>query len=319
MSAGERGAGFPPSPPARQGIARRASDRRAGGRIIPAMTEIARPRRYRRRAHTLSSLRQLAREAAEAGEPLAAIAARLDIPPTTLSDWALADGLRKKDLKARAAAAAAAETAADRVRREAEEMVRKAGLDAGTSPVKREVDLARARVGALLDAGHIPEAEADMRKARRLLSLMNFAAPVSLGLSDAQAAAHEARGLAFEGRLMLKVCEAWDEGLEPVERPDLRFQGMYMFRCRMVWDVVRALFAPGPAYEECLMEDIYLRAEDGWFNGFCEKIREAVRWLRDMGNDALADSLEEKLADEATAQAAWAEHDADKGYKRAAV
>jgi hypothetical protein len=283
------------------------------------MTEIARPRRYRRRAHTLSSLRQLAREAAEAGEPLAAIAARLDIPPTTLSDWALADGLRKKDLKARAAAAAAAETAADRVRREAEEMVRKAGLDAGTSPVKREVDLARARVGALLDAGHIPEAEADMRKARRLLSLMNFAAPVSLGLSDAQAAAHEARGLAFEGRLMLKVCEAWDEGLEPVERPDLRFQGMYMFRCRMVWDVVRALFAPGPAYEECLMEDIYLRAEDGWFNGFCEKIREAVRWLRDMGNDALADSLEEKLADEATAQAAWAEHDADKGYKRAAV
>jgi hypothetical protein len=156
------------------------------------MTEIARPRRYRRRARTLSSLRQLAR----------------------------------------ATAAAAAETAAYRLRREAEEMVREAGLDAGASPV---------------------------------------------------------------------------------ERPDLRFQGMYMFRCRMVWDVVRALFAPGPAYEECLMEDIYLRAEDGWSNGFREKIREAVRRLRDMGNDALADSLEEKLADEATAQAAWAEHDAEKG------
>jgi len=227
MSSGERGAGFSPSPPARRGIARRVSDRRAGGRIIPAMTEIARPRRYRRRARALSSLRQLAREAAEAGEPLAAIAARLDILPTTLSDWALADGFPKKDLKARAAAAA------DRVRREAEEIVREAGLDAGASPVKR---------------------------------------------------------------------------------PDLRFQGMYMFRCRMVWDVVRALFAPGPAYEECLMEDIYLRAEDGWFNGFREKIREAVRRLRDMGNDALADSLEEKLADEATAQAAWAEHDAEKGY-----
>ena len=57
-------------------------------------------------------------------------------------------------------------------------MVREAGLDTGASPVKREVDRARARVGALLDAGHIPEAEADMRKARRLLSLMNFAAPV---------------------------------------------------------------------------------------------------------------------------------------------
>lgn len=282
------------------------------------MTETARPRRYRRTARTLSALRQLAREAAEAGEPLAAIAARLNIPPTTLSDWALADGFRKTDLKARAAAAAAAETEADRVRREAEDMVREAGLDTSASPVKREVDMARARVGALLDAGHIPEAEADMRKARRLLSLMNFAAPVSLGLSDAQAAAHEARGLAFEGRLMLKVCEAWHEGLEPVERPDLRFQGMYMFRCRMVWDVMRALFAPGPAYEECLMEDIYLRAEDGWFNGFREKIREAVGRLRDMGNDALADSLEEKLADEAKAQAAYAAYDAEKGYRRAA-
>ena len=113
------------------GTERRFSDRRAGGLILPAMTEIARPRRYRRRARTLSALRQLAR----------------------------------------AAAAAAAETAADRVRREAEDMVREAGLDAGASPVKREVDLARARVGALLDAGHIPEAEADMRRARRLLSL----------------------------------------------------------------------------------------------------------------------------------------------------
>ncbi|MBU2607339.1 MAG: hypothetical protein KKC43_15795 [Alphaproteobacteria bacterium] len=34
-------------------------------------------------------------------------------------------------------------------------------------------------------------------------------------------------------------------------------------------------------------------------NGFREKIREAVRRLRDMGHDALADSLEEELADEA--------------------
>jgi hypothetical protein len=142
------------------------------------MTEIARPRRYRRRAPTLSALRQLAREAAEAGEPLAAIAARLNIPPTTLSDWALADGFRKKDLKARAAAAAAAETEANRVRREAEERLRSLGADADQSATECEVDLARARVGALLDAGLIPEAEADMRGARRLLSLMNFAAPV---------------------------------------------------------------------------------------------------------------------------------------------
>ena len=284
------------------------------------MTEIARPRRYRRTAPTLSALRQLAREAAEAGEPLAAIAARLGIPPTTLSDWALADGFRKKDLKARADAAAAAETAADRVRREADEMVREAGLDADGSPVKREVDRARARVGALLDAGHIAEAEADMRKARRLLSLMNFAAPVASGLSEAQRAAHEARGHVFEWRLMRKVCEAWHDGLEdaePVADGDMRFHGMYMHRCRMVWDVNRALFGPDPFYEEHLMEDIYLRAEEGWFNGFREKMRQAVRRLRDMGNDALADKLEENLADEARAQAAYADYDAEKGYRRA--
>ncbi|MEH6411330.1 MAG: hypothetical protein V7741_12450, partial [Hyphomonas sp.] len=83
------------------------------------MTEPDRPRRFRRRAVTLGSQRQLAREAAEAGEPLAAIAARLNIPRTTLSGWAKADGFRACDLKARAEAAAAAETEADRVRRAA--------------------------------------------------------------------------------------------------------------------------------------------------------------------------------------------------------
>ncbi|WP_035615591.1 hypothetical protein [Hyphomonas johnsonii] len=285
------------------------------------MTQPDRPRRYRRPAATLTALRRLAREAAEAGEPLAAIAARLKIPRTTLSGWAREDGFRASDLQAKAAAAAAAETEVDRVRREAEEMVREAGLDADASPVKREVDRARARVSALLDAGHIPEAEADMRKARRLLSLMNFAAPVASGLSEAQRAAHEARGHAFEWRLMRKVCEAWHDGLEdvvPVADGDMRFHGMYMHRCHMVWDINRALFGPDPFYEEHLMEDIYLRAEEGWFNGFRGKIREAVRRLRDIGNDALADSLEENLADEAKAQAAWAEHDAEKGYARPA-
>tara|TARA_R110000765_G_scaffold201610_1_gene307060 strand:- start:2187 stop:2447 length:261 start_codon:yes stop_codon:yes gene_type:complete len=66
------------------------------------------------------------------------------------------------------------------------------------------------------------------------------------------------------------------------------------------------------------MEDTCLRAGEDGLNGVRETVRAAVRRLRDMGHDALADRLEERLADEATAQAGWAEHDAEKGYKRAA-
>jgi hypothetical protein len=149
-----------------------------GGRRLRAMTDTARSPRYRRRAQTLRSQRQLAREAAEAGEPLASIGARLKIPPSTLSDWARADGFRACDLKAKAAAAAAAETEANRVRREAEAALLALGDDGTLTELEREVDLGRARVGALLEARLLTEAEADMRKARRLLSLIRFAAPV---------------------------------------------------------------------------------------------------------------------------------------------
>jgi hypothetical protein len=283
------------------------------------MTDTSRSPRYRRRAQTLRSQRQLAREAAEAGEPLAAIGARLKVPPSTLSDWARADGFRACDLKAKAEAAAAAETEANRVRREAEDLLAAAGLDADASPVKREVEKGRARVSALLDAGLIPEAEADMRKARRLQSLISFAAPVTFGLNAAQEAAHEARGYAFEWRLMLKVCEAWHDGLEgvePVRDGSMRFDGMYMHRCRMVWDVNRALFGPDPFYEDHLMEDIYLRADEGWFQGFRSQVRDAVGKLREAGNDALADDLERKLADEARGLEQYAAYDAEMGYAR---
>jgi len=285
--------------------------------MMPGMTEPDRPRRFRRRAVTLGSQRQLAREAAEAGEPLAAIAARLNIPRTTLSGWAKADGFRACDLKARAEAAAAAETEADRVRRAAEALLEAAGLNADASPVQREVDRGRARVGALLDAGLIPEAEADMRGARRLQSLISFAAPVTHGLNAAHEATEEARAYAFEWRLMLKVCEAWHDGLrdmEPVRDGSMRFDSTYIHRCQMVRDVNLALFGPDPEYESMLMEDIYLRAEEGWFIGFRGHIREAVGMLRGMGNDTLADDLEGHLAAEAMEQQQYAAYDAAMGY-----
>ena len=288
--------------------------------MMQAMTEPTLSR-YRRRAQALASLRQLAREAAEAGEPLAAIAARLNIPRTTLSNWARADGFRTGDLKARAAAAEAVETEANRVRREAEDLLAAAGLNADASPVTREVDQGRARVSALLDVGLIPEAEADMRKARRLQSLISFAPPVTFSLSTAQEAAHEARGYAFEWRLMLKVCEAWHDGLEgeaPVRDGSMRFDAMYMHRCHMVWDVFRFLYGPDPEYEAELMLDIYARAETGWFVGFRQKMRDAVEMLRECGNDEMANDLEGKLAAEAIALRQYTAYDAAMGYARPA-
>ena len=118
---------------------------------------------------------------------------------------------------------------------------------------------------------------------------------------------------------MLKVCEAWHDGLEgvePVRDGSMRFDGMYMHRCRMVWDVNRALFGPDQFYEDHLMEDIYLRADEGWFQGFRSQVRDAVRQLREAGNDALADDLERKLAEEARGLEQYAAYDAEMGYAR---
>ena len=128
------------------------------------MTDTSHSPRYRRRTQTLLLQRQLAREAAEAGEPLAVICARLNIPRSTLSGWARKDGFRACDPKANAEAAARAET---------EVALLALGDDGTQTELGREVDLGCARVGALL-----AEAEVDMRKARCLLSLIWFAAPV---------------------------------------------------------------------------------------------------------------------------------------------
>lgn len=57
-------------------------------------------------AATSRSLRHLARQAAERGERLSAIAARLQIAPSTIHHWAREDGFRKRDIRARASLAA---------------------------------------------------------------------------------------------------------------------------------------------------------------------------------------------------------------------
>lgn len=57
-------------------------------------------------AATSRSLRHLARQAAERGERLSAIAARLQIAQSTIHHWAREDGFRRKDIRARASLAA---------------------------------------------------------------------------------------------------------------------------------------------------------------------------------------------------------------------
>lgn len=201
-------------------------------------------------------------------------------------------------------------------------MLEAAGLDEGTSPVQREVDKGHARVGALLDAGLIPEAEADMRGAPRLRSLISFAAPVTHGLNAAREAGLEARAYAFVWRLMLKVCEAWHDGLrdmEPVREGSMRFDSMFIHRCQMVRNVHLALFSPDTDYEAALIEAVYMLAEEGWFLGFREKVREAVGLLRGMCNDTLADRLEGHLAAETMEQQQYAAYDAAMGYARPAA
>ncbi|WP_290491687.1 hypothetical protein, partial [Hyphomonas sp. UBA4508] len=155
------------------------------------MSDAPRPaKRQRRTTASLTALRHLAREAAEAGEPMREIARRLDLPWSTLTKWAREDGFRHKDIAARQAAAAKAQDEADHIRQQAELAARRTLLRdeedeeesdepfMPRSQTDEEITLARARVGALLEAGYIPEAEQDMRAARRLTSLQSFAAPV---------------------------------------------------------------------------------------------------------------------------------------------
>ncbi|HPF23387.1 MAG TPA: hypothetical protein PK417_07910 [Hyphomonas sp.] len=128
-----------------------------------------------------AALRALARSAAQAGEPLAAIARRLQIPDSTLSDWALADGFRTCDLRARAEAAAVTEDATDTIRQQAEEMWEEGndGSLGWRTAAQATLDLARVRAFALIEAGYLDAAEAEMVSVRRLARLLAFARPIA--------------------------------------------------------------------------------------------------------------------------------------------
>ncbi|MEZ5997088.1 MAG: hypothetical protein R3B98_00140 [Hyphomonas sp.] len=162
------------------------------------------PRRHRRPQHRLDALRLIAREAAEAGESLASIRARLRLPKSTLNDWALADGFRGKDLAASAAVRAAArETdaeAAGAIRQQAEEAWDDIRPDGFRSGVEKQLALARARAGALIEKGLIDAAEEEMAGVRRLARLAAFAGPAAREIArhlmqGDEALESEARGL----------------------------------------------------------------------------------------------------------------------------
>ncbi|MCA8903030.1 MAG: hypothetical protein KDA53_17465 [Hyphomonas sp.] len=152
------------------------------------MTEppAARRKRHRRPDPECAATRLLAREAAEAGERLSSIRRRLRIPRSTLADWAKADGFRATDLATRRAEAelAAAREAgrADHIREQAETAWREATAAADApapSGMAERVGLARARAALLLEEGLVEAAEAELAGVRRILRLLNFAAPVA--------------------------------------------------------------------------------------------------------------------------------------------
>ena len=170
-------------------------------RTLPGPAKV----RQRRTQAELEALRFLAREAALRGETRASIRARLQIPDSTMTDWAKQDGYRRQDLKARAEeAAAAAETAqadADAIRQQAEEMWGLMGDLAGraASPAQRQVELARVRTLALAEAGYLDAAEAEIAAVRRLARLLAFGRAGSGEMERFQrAAAAEARRLRLE-------------------------------------------------------------------------------------------------------------------------
>ncbi|MEZ5947037.1 MAG: hypothetical protein R3C04_09360 [Hyphomonas sp.] len=158
-------------------------------------------RHVRRPRHQLEALRLIAREAAEAGESLASIRARLRLPESTLNDWALADGFRAKDVAARAAAAAEARRKADEaeaIRQQADDAWAEVVPPGFRSGVEKQLDRARARTGALIEKGLIDAAEDEMAGVRRLARLAAFAGPAAREIARTLKRVDEAvEGLAF--------------------------------------------------------------------------------------------------------------------------
>jgi len=272
--------------------------------------------RHRRPIATLVPLRQLARQAAEAGEPLASIRRRLNIPKTTLNDWAKADGFRKCDLKARAAAAADAGRAAGDVRARAEEQLLAAGWEGPASGPERDIAFARARVGALLEAGMVGEAETDMKAARRLTALAGFAAPVAALLGMAAADMDDARNRRNLFVLMLKVCEAWREGAEAgVDDTALwhRYTAMFQHRVILYREVLQFFEPDYPL--QAFAGDLAAALEGELFRDFRGHVRTLAGEARAEGDTAFADRLDRFLTDEARGHAEFEAFDRERGLR----
>ena len=264
------------------------------------------PGRPRRKTDTLTAMRQLAREAAEAGEPLARIGRRLNIPRTTLARWAQEDGFRKQDIAARKAAAAREEAEADAVRRRAEEAARRTVLaeeeDMPRSPAEEEIVLARARVGALLEAGLIPEAEADMRAARKLTSLAGFAGPVRKATYAAGRRLERDETNAALYRAALLVCGCWQEGDTAPDHLPWVVSGMFQKRLAFARQFLPLVMEEvADASDEDLTNVALMLAETGWFENYAGAMRDLLPRLREMGEGDLAARIEEDLQDEAEA------------------
>lgn len=125
------------------------------------------PAPRRRTAREITKLRREAKAAAISGERLASIAARLDIPRASLTDWARADGFRQCDIAAaRKAQGAVCEAATEGMERRD-----------GEAEADYRLRLSRARAAALLEAGMIEAAEAEMKSGKRLDALARYIAP----------------------------------------------------------------------------------------------------------------------------------------------
>lgn len=192
--------------------------------MTDAKTETPKKKRYRRTRAELDALRVLARTAALRGEGLASIRARLCIPENTLTVWARQDGYRQQDLQARAEAAAARgedETAVAAIRQQADELweMTEEMADHPVTGARRQVELARARTLALVEAGYLEAAEEEIASIRQLARLLSFGRAGTGRMQKFQIrAALMAEDLELEAILHgPRVREAADEAAVPPE------------------------------------------------------------------------------------------------------
>ncbi len=284
------------------------------------------PKRRRRKTASLAALRQLAREAAEAGEPLKEISRRMNIPWSTLTDWAREDGFRRKDIAARREAALRTADAADHIRQQAEEAARRTVLREGDgegemadpyaarNETDTEITLARARVGALLEAGYIPEAEQDMRAARRLTSLQGFAAPVRAATDAAGREMKREASNAVLHRLALQVCACWQEGDEPPKHLPWMVSSMFQKRLAISRLIVEALYPDDPFDARETTEDLFRLAKVGWFEEFHQQLRTAIARFERQFKPDMADKVRAFLEEEQAALPELIEWAEENGY-----